>query len=243
MLDQHPFWVAHRGGAADRPEMSAAAYRHALARGVDAVEVSLARTADGVWFGLHDTTLDRTSGTQGFVASEHTWAEVRRQRITDVPSDPRRRSPQPYLPLTDLMDLIGDGVAVFVDPKAASPAHHRELLDLMGSLVEDPRGTFVAKSFYRDRAWARAARARGIRTWGYYYAKDLAGPTDVLASTQQRWDMLGLEVDAPPAAWTSVRATGKPVIAHIVRTRAQVDRALREGAQGMMVSNLSLVPS
>jgi glycerophosphoryl diester phosphodiesterase len=243
MLARDPFWVAHRGGDADRPEMSMVAYRHALARGVDAVEVSLARTSDGVWFGLHDPTLDRTSGTAGFVASQHTWADVRSQRITQVPTNPRHRSPEPYLGFPDLVQAVGDGVAVFVDPKAVPEVHYPELLDLMDSLVDDPRGTFVAKSYYLDRAWAVAARKRGIRTWGYYYAKDLAGPGDVLAATQRNWDMLGLDVAAPAATWQAVRSYHKPVIAHVVRTQAQVDQAERNGAQGLMVSHLSLVPA
>ena len=223
--------------------MSLAAYRHALTRGVDAIEVSLARTSDGVWFGLHDATLDRTSGTQGFVVSEHTWAEVQAHRISTVPTDPRRRSPEPYLQLPDLMRAVGDRVAVFVDPKAVSPQHYPELLRLMDSLVDDPRGTFVAKAYFKDRAWASAARRRGIRTWGYYYGRDLAGPGDVLATTQRRWDLLGLDVDAPASAWQAVRSVHKPVIAHVVRTRAQVDLAERRGAQGLMVSHLSLVPA
>jgi glycerophosphoryl diester phosphodiesterase len=54
LLDTRPFYVAHRGGSADWPEQSMLAYRSAVACGVDALEVSLARSADGVWFGLHD---------------------------------------------------------------------------------------------------------------------------------------------------------------------------------------------
>jgi glycerophosphoryl diester phosphodiesterase len=205
--------------------------------------VSLARTSDGVWFGLHDATLDRTSATPGFVASEHTWAEVRALRITQVPSDPRRRSPEPYLSFPDLVAAVGDRVAVFVDPKVVPPQHYPELLRLMDSLVDDPRGTFVAKGYFMDRAWASAARRRGIRTWGYYYGKDLAGPGDVLAATQRPWDMVGLDVGAPAAAWQAVRSLHKPVIAHVVRTAAQVQVAERRGAQGLMVSHLSLVPT
>src|SRR4051794_28007721 len=66
LLRTRPFYVAHRGGSDDWPECSLLAYRESVARGVDALEMPLARSQDGVWFGLHDETLDRTSGTTGF---------------------------------------------------------------------------------------------------------------------------------------------------------------------------------
>ena len=53
-----------------RIEDSIHAYRQSVAHGYRALEISVARSADGVWFGLHDTTLDRTSGTVGFAADE-----------------------------------------------------------------------------------------------------------------------------------------------------------------------------
>ena len=80
LLASRPFYVAHRGGSADWPECSMEAYARSVDAGVDALEIPVARSADGVWFGLHDATLDRTSGTTGFVAAEHTWAEISRYR-------------------------------------------------------------------------------------------------------------------------------------------------------------------
>lgn len=63
MLSQPMFYVAHRGGSREWPEMSLHAYTQAGFWGVGALEVSLARTSDGVWFGLHDADINRTSGT------------------------------------------------------------------------------------------------------------------------------------------------------------------------------------
>jgi glycerophosphoryl diester phosphodiesterase len=239
MLDQHPFVVAHRGGDADRPEMSLAAYQHAVDRGVDGVEISLGRTSDGVWFGLHDTTLDRTSGTQGFVASEHTWAEVKARRISAAHAGDHHGPAQPYMSLEQLVASVGDSVAIFVDPKAVAREHHGGLLRFMDAAVPDPTGTFVAKSYYLDRGWAKQARARGYRTWGYYYGRDIERSPGVLSGTQANWDMLGLDVNAPTSAWDTARSFHKPVIAHVVRTRAQARTALDRGAQGLMVSHLA----
>jgi hypothetical protein len=58
-----PVYVAHRGGSIDWPEMTLYAYTQAGYWGCGALEVSLAQTRDGVYFGLHDSTLNRTSGS------------------------------------------------------------------------------------------------------------------------------------------------------------------------------------
>ena len=55
------FYWAHRGGSASFPEHSLHAYTQSVLRGFGSLEISLNRTADGVWFGLHDANLDRTS--------------------------------------------------------------------------------------------------------------------------------------------------------------------------------------
>ena len=82
MLAQSCFYCAHRGGSRDFPEMSLYAYGQSALVGYPALEISLARTSDGVWFGLHDASLDRTSFNTGggsgttYVAASMTWAQV-----------------------------------------------------------------------------------------------------------------------------------------------------------------------
>lgn len=60
-IADRPFTIAHRGSDRDWPEMTARAYVGSTAAGAHALEMSLGRTSDGVWFGLHDRSLDRTS--------------------------------------------------------------------------------------------------------------------------------------------------------------------------------------
>lgn len=71
-----PAVVGHRGAAALAPENTLAAFRLAAGLGVDAVELDVQRTADGVPVVLHDDTLDRTTSGHGPLR-EATWAEVR----------------------------------------------------------------------------------------------------------------------------------------------------------------------
>ncbi len=58
---------AHRGGAGLAPENTLAAFRNALAMGVDVLEMDLHVTADGEVVVIHDPTLERTTTGRGYV--------------------------------------------------------------------------------------------------------------------------------------------------------------------------------
>jgi hypothetical protein len=240
LLQTKGFSIAHAGGSANWPEMSMEAYRQAVAHGVNALEVSLARSADGVWFGLHDATLDRTSGTSGFVAAEHTWAQISRHRIGAAATTDRNQDPQPYLRFQDLVDAYAGTHTIFVDPKVVPTVHHPELLKAMKA-VPHPSESFVAKFYCTGTEWARAARAQGFKTWGYYYGREVDDGSTPLADTQADWDLLGLDVAASAAAWSSVTSYGKPVVAHIVADPGSARASLARGAAGLMISNVLAV--
>jgi Glycerophosphoryl diester phosphodiesterase family len=238
MLHRKPFYVAHGGGSADWPPLSMEAYRRSVARGVQALEVSLARSADGVWFGLHDATLDRTSGTKGFTASAHSWAEISSHRISGAGTRDPGQPAQPYLRFEELARAYAGNHVLFVDPKAVDRRHYPELLALMAAATARPTAAFVAKGYCTTTPWADAAHAAGYRTWGYYYGRSIDDGSTPLARTQASWDLVGLDVDASAAAWAATLATGKPVVAHIVRDAAQARAAVGKGAAGLMVSGV-----
>jgi glycerophosphoryl diester phosphodiesterase len=62
------FAIAHRGGARRRPENTMAACDHAVALGVDAIELDVHLSRDGHPVVIHDPTLDRTTDARGAVA-------------------------------------------------------------------------------------------------------------------------------------------------------------------------------
>jgi glycerophosphoryl diester phosphodiesterase len=64
-----PLVVAHRGGRGLGPENTLGACRIALGLRVDAVEVDVRLTADGVPVALHDATLERTTTGRGPVGA------------------------------------------------------------------------------------------------------------------------------------------------------------------------------
>lgn len=74
--EAHPV-IAHRGNAAHVPENTLHAFDEALALGVDAFELDVRVTRDGVPVVIHDGTVDRTTDGKGSVAT-FTVAELQR---------------------------------------------------------------------------------------------------------------------------------------------------------------------
>lgn len=67
--------IAHRGGPAYAPENTLAAFRQAIADGVDWLEFDVQMTSDGELVVIHDTTVDRTTDGTGAVA-DMTLAQI-----------------------------------------------------------------------------------------------------------------------------------------------------------------------
>jgi glycerophosphoryl diester phosphodiesterase len=77
-LRDHPkvLSIAHRGGAAVRPENTLAAFRHAITVGAVALEGDVHATRDGVPVVSHDAAVDRTTNGRGLI-KEMTFKELR----------------------------------------------------------------------------------------------------------------------------------------------------------------------
>lgn len=82
-ISDHPFFrpddqllvIAHRGGAGERPENTMIAFQHAVDIGVDALEMDVHSSSDGVLVVIHDDTVDRTTNGSGRV-SDLPFAEL-----------------------------------------------------------------------------------------------------------------------------------------------------------------------
>ena len=68
--------IAHRGGPKYAPENTLAAFRNAIAQGVDGLEFDVQMTKDGELVVIHDETVDRTSNGVGAVR-ELTFEQIR----------------------------------------------------------------------------------------------------------------------------------------------------------------------
>lgn len=227
-LDHPPFYIAHRGGDADWVEGTADAYRKAAAWNASlALEVPVWRTADGVWVVSEDPTTGRVFGTDDDIRRS-TWAQLSTLRSV------RGGYPMARL-VQDILVPYGRSRILFIDNKG--DADVGPFLDLLDSYGGPSR--YVCKSYYHSLNTATAARRRGYLTWGYYYQSTMGD----FAATEHSFDLLGLNYDAPASSFATLRATGKPVIAHVVRTRAGAEEALAKGAEGIMASGVrEIVP-
>jgi glycerophosphoryl diester phosphodiesterase len=156
---QAPIPFAHRGGAADGLENTAAAFRRAAGLGYRFFETDVHATSDGRLVAFHDPTLDRVTDAGGRIA-ELPWREVRRARVAG--SEP--------LPLfAELLDEFPEA-RWNVDIKAA-PA--------LAPLVELIRATDswdrVCVGSFSEARVAAAARLAGPRLATSYGVRGVVG--------------------------------------------------------------------
>ena len=112
-------YVAHRGGAAQWPENSLSAFRHAIAGGARIVECDVHLTADGEVAVIHDPTLDRTSSGRGPIA-RCTRADLQGARLRGA----NGALTDDHVPtLREVLAVAAPaGVALLVEMKTPGPA-------------------------------------------------------------------------------------------------------------------------
>ncbi|MEV0125895.1 glycerophosphodiester phosphodiesterase [Streptomyces sp. NPDC050703] len=142
-----PLALAHRGGAADGLENTAAAFRRAVGLGYRYIETDVHATADGRLVAFHDATLERVTDTAGRII-DLPWSEVRHARVAG-------REPVPLF--EDLLEEFPE-VRWNVDMKA-EPAL-LPLLDLMRRTGSWDR---VCVGSFSETRVARARRVAGPR--------------------------------------------------------------------------------
>lgn len=237
MLGEDPFYIAHRGGSLNWPEMSLAAYSRAVAWGAGALEVSLARTSDGVYFGLHDADLAHTSGV-ATLASSMTWAQVQALEI-----DTGIGGVAPYMRWEEIAALYGGTHVLFVDPKHIHRLNYQSAFyALLKSTVPQWQDRVVVKLYWSfGPGWGATAKAAGFTTWGYFWHDD---GFPQRTTYHQNFTLLGFNYEASGADWSAMLALGKPVIGHVCPDTLAAAAALSKGAVGVMAANVTnIIPA
>ena len=109
----------------------------------------------------------------------------------------------------------------------------KELFDYLDT-IPNAKDRVLIKQFVNGGVAARA-KAMGYKTMCMMYPNEVAG------ADLSMFDVLGMEWNADQSVWDVLKATGKPLIAHIITTRQQADMALARGATGLMASVPSVV--
>lgn len=142
-----PIAFAHRGGAADGLENTAAQFRRAVEAGYRYIETDVHATRDGRLVAFHDETLDRVTDGAGRIA-DLPWPDVRRARVAGT---------EPVPLFEELLEAFPE-VRWNIDLKA-EPALH-PLLDLIARA--DAWDRVCVGSFSEARV-VRAQRLAGPR--------------------------------------------------------------------------------
>lgn len=236
MLATPGFTMAHRGNSTRYAEMSLYAYTQSARLGYGVMEVSLGRTSDGVFVGLHDDDINRTSGVTGQPAiASMTWAQV--QAFNNVLG--AQGIPRPYMSLDQYIAAYGDTHVTMFDPKSINLAGRQALY--AKALAEVGPARAIIKSYGDSAHIGLEARAAGLFSWGFFYAVNIG--TGILATDHSSWDSLGLEYNASQADWDTLLglAGSRITIAHVLPTQATYDTAMSKGAFGAQVSGSHVV--
>lgn len=123
--------VCHKGANEYAPENTYAAAQRCLDWGVDYVEIDVRTSKDGVFYLLHDETLDRTTNGQGPITA-CTAAEIDQ---LDAGSWFHPRFADERIPrLDEFLRWIKGKAKVYLDVKAAAPQRIIDLIHTVGMM-------------------------------------------------------------------------------------------------------------
>jgi glycerophosphoryl diester phosphodiesterase len=204
--------IAHRGlhAAADgRPENSLAAFERACALGFP-IELDVRLTRDGRVAVFHDRTLRRVTGARGRIEDRNA-AELRGLRLLQT----NQRVPL----LDEALELVAGRVPMLVELKAGAPPTALEAA-VLAALRGYP-GEVAIQSF-ELRTVRELDRREAPHAVGHLWRRrSIAGPGNRVA-------FVGCHVDgAPRRAVQRRREAGGVVLAWVVRSAEQAERALR----------------
>lgn len=181
--------IGHRGAAGHRPENTLASVSHALALGVDAVEIDV-RLADGALIVLHDDTLERTTSGQGHYKAQRLAA----LRALDAGGGERIPLLEEVIALT--RERVGLNIevkeagiaAVVIDATLAATAHcpawrARILLSSFdpatSAALAAARGTMAFGLLYEETFDAALERALALRALSLHMALGNVNEADI----------------------------------------------------------------
>lgn len=231
-LASKPFYVAHRLGGTEYPEFTQKGLTESLKAGFKALELSVRRCSTGEFVLIHDWVTSRTVPGTDYQIWNTPWSVLAGLQ----------QASGGFLRLTDVVDQVGDDIVLAIDhkvtsDKATSPqgdmGSEEELFDYLGT-IPNAKERVLIKHFVNGGVAARA-KAKGYKTMCMMYPNEIAG------ADLSKFDVLGMEWNAEQSVWDTLKATGKPLIAHIITTQQQADTALARGATGLMASVPSVV--
>lgn len=231
-LASKPFYVAHRLGGTEYPEFTQKGLTESLKAGFKALELSVRRCATGEFVLIHDWVTTRTVPGTEYQIWNTPWSTLAGLQ----------QASGGFLRLTDVVNQVGDDIVLAIDHKVTSSKatgsqgdmdSEKALFDYLDT-IPHAKDRVLIKQFVNGGIAGRA-KEKGYKSMCMMYPNEVAG------ADLSKFDVLGMEWNAEQGVWDTLKATGKPLIAHIITTQQQVDTALARGATGLMASAPSAV--
>jgi len=242
LVGDNPFYVAHRGGGDNWPEMTSYAYEQAAQLPyVKAVEISVCISADGVLVCSHDANTSRMTGVDLDIGNTD-WDALSRLRVvadyTDTPIQPSR----PFSRFDDVIEQHLPNLVAFVEPKV--PAAVGPLMARLKQL-DQPERTVWKQPI--NQLNFGTAKANGFHTWGYVLNEPgHLGERLPRFAADPAIDMLGIgktEVDDIVHRVAGLASqNGKATMMWAIQRVPERTRGLSLGCRGMMTSNIVGIP-
>lgn len=223
--------IAHRGASGRHPENTFAAFDEALRQRVDAIELDLQLSRDGIPVVYHDRTLARAGGGRRRVAALD-LTELRRLgtglgRAGRIPT------------LDEVLERYGGKTRLLLEIKTREghrgAGRHRQLVRATIERVRRQRlGRRVALLCFE---WSVLEEARRVAP-AMARVLNLKPPRRLGPALARRLGSLGaLSADVrtlTPRFGTAVRRRGLPLLAFTCNTPRRIDLAVDAGATGIM---------
>lgn len=231
-LASKPFYVAHRLGGTEYPEFTRQGLEASLRAGFKALELSVRRCSTGEFVLIHDWITTRTVPGTIYQIWNTPWSVLAGLQ----------QASGGFMRLTDVVNQVGDDIVLAIDHKVTSSKDtgsqgdmdsEKALFDYLDT-IPNAKGRVLIKHFINGGVAARG-KEKGYKTMCMMYPNEVAG------ADLSSFDVLGMEWSAEQDVWDTLKATGKPLIAHIITTQQQADTALARGATGLMASVPSVV--
>ena len=232
LLASKPFYVAHRLGGTEYPEFTRRGLDASLTAGFKALELSVRRCATGEFVLIHDWVTTRTVPGTDYQIWNTPWSTLAGLQ----------QASGGFMRLTDVVDSVGSDIVLAIDHKVTSSKptgsqgdmdSEQALFDYLDTIPNAKDRVFIKQ--FVNGGFADRAKVKGYKSMCMMY------PSEVASADLSKWDVLGMEWNASDDVWATLKATGKPLIAHIITTKDQADKALSKGATGLMSSVPSVV--
>lgn len=236
-FEEGPVRMAHRLGSGENSEFTKVAGDKVVAQGYRILEFSVRYDSQGVAWGVHDATMDRTTALTGDVVTK-TTAELSGLAVDAFTADGGVMQT-----LAQFLTNYGGGQYVLmIEDKtyAVTPMLNQIEAALGSQAIANARVVFKANG---AGSWAPIVKARGYKIWSYVTGAEV----DALAASEylDDIDFVALNRDATVGQWATARSLGKPLWAHVIGSQQQaadaVVAALPERLAGLQVATPTLV--